>query len=430
MKKIYSILLASLVSVGLFAQAPQKMSYQAVIRNSGNQLVSNQSVGIKISILQGSASGTSVYTEAQATSTNANGLVSIQIGGGTGFDLINWASGPYFIKTETDPAGGTNYTISGTSQLLSVPYALYSETSESSLPGPKGDKGDQGIQGSTGPKGDQGIQGIQGIQGLTGAKGDQGDPGVAFDDAQVLTTKTWTSSKINTVLGTKANISSLALVATSGAYSDITGKPTTLAGYGITDAMSTAHPANGITATNITNWNTAFGWGNHATQGYVKNSSPTVAGNLMTFDGTNWVSKNLVIGATGNNQPFNNLQPYLTLNYCIALTGIFPSRNSADPFLGEIELYGFNFEPRGFAYCNGQMMSIAQNTALFALLGTTYGGNGQTTFALPDLRGRVAVHQGQGNGLSNYTIGEMGGTESTTLTIGNIPNHTHTIIFQ
>jgi microcystin-dependent protein len=338
-----------------------------------------------------------------------------------------------------------------------VPYALYSETSGSSLPGPKGDKGDQGIQGLpgpkgdqgiqgltgpkgdqgiqgiqglTGPKGDQGIQGIQGIQGLTGAKGDQGDPGVAFDDTQVLTTKTWTSSKINTVLATKANISSLALIATSGAYSDITGKPTTLSGYGITDAMSTSHAANGITSTNISNWNTAVAWGNHATQGYVKNSSPTVAGNLMTFDGTNWVSKNLVISAAGNGQPVSIMQPYLTLNYCIALQGIFPSRNSGDPFLGEIELYGFNFEPRGFAFCNGQIMSIAQNTALFALLGTTYGGNGQTTFALPDLRGRVAVQLGQGPGLSDFQIGQTGGSETITLTIGNIPAHTHTVVFQ
>lgn len=402
----------------MFAQAPETMSYQAVIRNSSNQLVTNQAVGIKISILQGSVSGTSVYTETQTTNTNANGLVYIEIGGRTGFDAIDWASGPYFIKTETDPAGGTNYTISGTSQLLSVPYALYSKTSGSSLPGPKGDKGDQG------------IQGIQGIQGLTGAKGDQGDSGVAFDDTQVLITKTWTSSKINTELATKVNISSLALVATSGVYSDITGKPTTLAGYGITNAMSTSHAANVITSTNITNWNTAFGWGNHATQGYIKNSSPTVAGNLMTFDGTNWVSKNLVIGAAGSNQPINNLQPYLTLNYCIALTGVFPARSSYDAFVGEIQLYGFNFAPQGFATCDGQVMSIAQNTALFALLGTTYGGNGQTTFDLPDLRGRVAIHQGQGPGLSNYVIGQTGGSENTTLTIGNIPSHTHTVVFQ
>jgi microcystin-dependent protein len=79
-------------------------------------------------------------------------------------------------------------------------------------------------------------------------------------------------------------------------------------------------------------------------------------------------------------------------------------------FVGEIRLYGFNFAPRGMALCNGQLLSISQNTALFSLLGTNYGGNGQTTFGLPDLRSRVAIHQGQGPGLSSYVIGEQAGT--------------------
>ena len=113
-----------------FAQAPQKMSYQAVIRNSSNALITNQAVGMRISILQTSSSGTAVYVETQTPITNANGLASIEIGGGTlvsgNFSTINWANGPYFIKTETDATGGTNYTITGTSQLLSVPYALFS----------------------------------------------------------------------------------------------------------------------------------------------------------------------------------------------------------------------------------------------------------------------------------------------------------------
>jgi len=113
-----------------FAQAPSKMSYQAVIRNSSNALVSNQPVGMRVSILQGSASGTAVYVETQTPSTNDNGLVSIEIGGGSvvsgTFASIAWANGSYFIKTETDPNGGTNYTITGTNQLLSVPYALFS----------------------------------------------------------------------------------------------------------------------------------------------------------------------------------------------------------------------------------------------------------------------------------------------------------------
>lgn len=95
-------------------------------------------------------------------------------------------------------------------------------------------------------------------------------------------------------------------------------------------------------------------------------------------------------------------------------------------FLGNIQAFGFNFAPRGWANCSGQLMNLAQNTALFSLLGTTYGGNGQTTFALPDLRGRAALNMGQGPGLSMYDIGQASGTEHTTLTISSMPMHTHT----
>ncbi|MCW0484141.1 fibrobacter succinogenes major paralogous domain-containing protein [Gaoshiqia sediminis] len=144
MNRIFTMLVP--VAIGIFltasvflpqqagAQSPEKMSYQAVIRNSSGQLVTNTSVGMQISILQGSASGTSVYVERQFPTTNANGLVSIEIGAGTvvsgNFVTINWANGPYFIKTETDLNGGANYTITGTSQLLSVPYALHATTAE------------------------------------------------------------------------------------------------------------------------------------------------------------------------------------------------------------------------------------------------------------------------------------------------------------
>jgi len=130
MRKFIYLFVAVLLATTMWAQSPQKMSYQAVIRDAGTKLVASQSVGMRISILQGSASGTAVYTETQTPVANANGLVSIEIGG-AGFDAIDWSKGPYFIKTETDPTGGTNYTISGTSQLLSVPFALYAKTAES-----------------------------------------------------------------------------------------------------------------------------------------------------------------------------------------------------------------------------------------------------------------------------------------------------------
>jgi hypothetical protein len=125
MKRLFTITAAILITLSIWAQSPQKMSYQAVVRNSLDQLVTNHAVGMRVSILQGSSSGAVVYTETQTPTTNANGLVSIEIGGGTGFNAINWASGSYFLKTETDPTGGTNYTITGTSQILSVPYSLY-----------------------------------------------------------------------------------------------------------------------------------------------------------------------------------------------------------------------------------------------------------------------------------------------------------------
>ncbi|MBI5547126.1 MAG: phage tail protein [Deltaproteobacteria bacterium] len=96
-----------------------------------------------------------------------------------------------------------------------------------------------------------------------------------------------------------------------------------------------------------------------------------------------------------------------------------------EPFIGQIILVGFNFAPRSYAFCSGQIMSIAQNTALFSLLGTTYGGDGRTTFALPDLRGRVPIHQGQGPGLANRTMGEMAGSESVTLLTSQLPSHNH-----
>ncbi len=132
MKKLFTLIALFAINFTLFSQAPQQLSYQAVIRNSSGGLVTSHAVGMKISILQGTSTGTAVYVETHTTTTNANGLATIEIGGGSvvsgTFAGINWGSGTYFIKTETDPAGGSTYTIKGTSQILSVPYALYSNS--------------------------------------------------------------------------------------------------------------------------------------------------------------------------------------------------------------------------------------------------------------------------------------------------------------
>lgn len=126
----------------------------------------------------------------------------------------------------------------------------------------------------------------------------------------------------------------------------------------------------------------------------------TGAGQVLVWDGTNWISKSA-----------DKIQPSLAINYIIALVGIFPSRTQSDPFIGEIVMFAGNFAPRGWALCDGQLLDIASHSALFSILGTTYGGDGRVNFALPDLRGRVPVHVGSGPGLTPRTLGEVFGSE-------------------
>ena len=205
---------------------PKGFSYQAVIRNSSNQLVINKSVGIQISILQGSASGTPVYVERHKPVTNANGLITVKIGYGDlmsgDIEAIDWSAGPYFLKTELDVTGGNSYTITGTSQLLCVPYALYANTAANTF-----------------------------------------------------------SGKYSDLTGTPVNVSAF--------FNDV-GYLTT---YTETDPVFESHIANGITSDDITNWNAAYGWGDHSKQGYLTSFSETdpevgdnTTGYLSKWDGS------------------------------------------------------------------------------------------------------------------------------------------------
>lgn len=137
MKYFITSVLTTLIFFNLFSQAPEKFSFQAVVRNASNQLVTNQQVGLKISILQGSSNGTIVFSEVHTPITNSHGLLSIQVGNGNNilgnFSSINWSSGIYYIKSEIDIEGGNNYTIQTSQQLISVPYALYSNDVNSSV---------------------------------------------------------------------------------------------------------------------------------------------------------------------------------------------------------------------------------------------------------------------------------------------------------
>jgi hypothetical protein len=185
-KSIAAIFLLSGMSL-IYAQIPEYISYQAVVRDAMGRLQENKPIGIRISILTGGENGTAIYSETHAPVSNANGLVSLKIGNGTvqrgTFASIDWSIGGYFVKTEIDPAGGADYSVTSTTQLLSVPFALYAKTSGNSLPGPQGPQGEQGPQGIQGPQGPvgatgpQGPAGAAGPQGLVGPQGPAGEPG-------------------------------------------------------------------------------------------------------------------------------------------------------------------------------------------------------------------------------------------------------------
>jgi Protein of unknown function (DUF1566)/Collagen triple helix repeat (20 copies) len=180
MKKTLLTLMAAFCSILMFAQVPEGVNYQAVVRDASGIIVSNQMVGMKINIRQSSATGLIVYGETHAPTTNQFGLVNIVVGSGAvisgTFSSINWGAGPYFIEVSVDVTGGTNYVLMGTQQLMSVPYALYAKTSGNGA-GPTGPTGAQGVAGTNGTNGATGATGPQGMAGANGAQGATGPTG-------------------------------------------------------------------------------------------------------------------------------------------------------------------------------------------------------------------------------------------------------------
>jgi hypothetical protein len=182
-KLILSMVAIATIALSSFGQAPEGFKYQAVIRDAGNTILNNQAVGMRMTIQQGSIVGTTVYQETFSPTTNAYGLVNLEIGSGTvvsgDFTTIDWANGPYFIETAADVTGGTSYAVMGTSQLMSVPYALYAKTSGNGQgpTGPQGPAGNDGAAGATGPQGPTGLTGAVGAIGLQGIQGPAGNDG-------------------------------------------------------------------------------------------------------------------------------------------------------------------------------------------------------------------------------------------------------------
>ena len=304
MKKLIFSFLFLLASTAVWAQVPQQISYQSVIRDGNNKVIASSTVGIKISLLQGSATGAAVYVETHSKTTNANGLVSLEIGTGTvlsgSFASIDWANGPYLVKTETDPTGGTNYSAPGVFALNSVPYALYAANG---TPGPKGDKGDTGATGATGPtgaKGDTGATGLTGPTGPAGATGAAGANGTTGADGKTVRNGTsnpvsgtgmdgdfYINTATNTLFGPKANgawPSGVALVGPSGA----TGAQGIQGPTGATGAAGPAPSGTGLVT--VTN-------GSLQTPGALTGDVTTSAGGLATTIGAGKVTNSMLAGS-------------------------------------------------------------------------------------------------------------------------------------
>lgn len=235
--------------------------------------------------------------------------------------------------------------------------------------GPDGPVGATGVDGPTGPDGPDGDIGPAGAVGATGPAGPAGPIGPAG---------------VIGATGANGSAGPIGPPGLPGPAGDI-GATGPAGSTGITGPEGLPGPSG----TTITDGN--------------------APGDLLTWNGNNWIAQQRAAIPLAS-----SYQPGLAVNYIIALRGIFPPRNDVDSYVAEIILFAGNFAPRNWAFCDGQLIPISQNTALFSLLGTTYGGDGQTTFALPDLRGRVPVHVGNGAGLSLRHLGQKGGASEHT----------------
>jgi len=440
MKKVFTILVAVIISAGVFAQAPEKMSYQAVIRDLNNNLVTNQTVGMQISILQGSLAGPAVYIETHTPLTNDNGLVSLEIGTGVVVDgdllTIDWANDIYFIKTETDPEGSTDYSITGISQLLSVPYALHAKTANS-LTGEitETDPVFSAWDKSTGISITESQ--VSDLDHFTTA--DETDPnfnawdkstGISITESQIsdldhFTTADETDPNFNAwdkstgISITESQITDLDHFTTAdetdpnfNSWDKSTGISITESQISDLDHFTTADE----TDPNFNAWDKSTGISitesqisdlDHFTTADETDPaySTSVASGITQQDTTNWNNKSEFDGQFSS------------------LTGV---PNSVGVPVGVINMFAGNTPPVGYLICDGSEISRATYSELFAVIGTTYGfGDNSTTFNLPNFGGRVPVGvnalEPEFNALNN-----TGGAKEHTLTTGEMPNHTHT----
>ncbi|MDX2002897.1 MAG: tail fiber protein [Chitinophagales bacterium] len=407
MKNLLSILFIAL-ALQLAAQAPQSFSYQAVARDVTGQLLVNQNVAFQITILSGSASGTVKYAETHFATTDDHGLVHLQIGEGNtvlgSMANIAWGSDLHFLRVEVDVTGGSTFIPVSTTQLLSVPYALYADKAGSV------DEVDGDSTNELQVLSKSGNNLVLSRNGGTVSLNDE-DP---TNELQTLSKNGTTVSLSNGgsfVLGDDNSSNELQTISKNG-------NTVTLSNNGGSFVLNDDDDTNelqSISRNGDTLILSQFG-GNV----FIGDADADPSNELQTLS-KNGTTLSLTGGGNitlGDESPNNELQTIsktgvvatlsqgggsfispdtLGLNYIICVNSTYypniTGNNTEGAFLGEIKLFAGNYAPDGWMLCQGQTMQISTNTGLFAVLGTRYGGDGLTTFALPDLRSRVPIQR-------------------------------------
>ena len=391
MKKLYT-LLALVITLITNAQAPQGFNYQATVRNSAGALIVNQNVLVKFNVYQNAANGTIVYSENQSVTTDDLGHINLVVGQGTSnagtFTNINWGSGSYFLGIELNT--GSGYLDMGTTQLMSVPYALYSSNG---TPGPQGPAGPQGIQGIAGPTGADGPQGLPGTNGVNGATGAQG---VTGPQGPIGLTGAAGATGLQGIQGLTGANGAQGIQGEAGP----TGATGSNGADGKNPIIKTSTEAAGVNCTT---------GGTKVEVGLDTNSNGVLDTAEINTTLTRYVC-NGIVGATGaqgiqgSTGPSDGAPAASIISWSGPLTSTITG-----PYL----------------LCDGSNVSRTTYSELFNVIGTTYGiGDGINTFTLPNIQSRVI--SGYDSTDSNFnSIGLTGGTSSNTLVANNLPTHTH-----
>lgn len=439
----------------VFAQAPSKLSYQAVIRDADGQLLTNTQIGMQVSVIQGTQTGITVYAETHAPQTNDNGLIVIEVGNGTtvlgNFSEIDWSNGSYFIKTETDPTGGNNYTISGTSELMSVPYALYAE--ESGTPGPPGPQGEPGIDGTgitnasvigdslyitlttgemitagfvTGPQGIQGETGMDGV-GITNTE-------VIGDSLYISLSNgvTITAGYVTGEQGAPGNDGvgiTNASVTGDSLYVNLTSGETITAGYVTGPQGQPGENGTGIISTEVINdslyitlttgetLNAGYVTGPQGPQGVAPEGSNP--GDMLFWDGTDWQfvpigSPGQVLQINTEGLPVWSGAGYPTL-ITIEATGITPTAATIGGDItsdggSPVTARGIVYSTEAFPTFNDSTIQSGSGTGSFSVdltgldIGQTYYVRAFATNEIGTMFGNQITFQTN----SSYIIGDAG----------------------